>query len=168
MPLSRIVVAAILATAAGTAPALAQATAPVPGGDVRLAMRDGTVVQGHFVSWTSDTVHVDRDGTAQAIDRRQVVRWQEPVPGTRRSRWLMGLGWGALIGSVGGAAIGLAAGGSGQCNAGEWCFMADMGRAAYAVAGASMGLLVGGAAGTLIGVNLHAETWRDRPEFLRR
>ncbi len=158
----------VLALGIVVAPLSAQDAAPSAGQPVRLTLRDGATIVGRFAAWSDDTVRVARDGTVLAIARPQVVRWQEPVPGTRRSRWLAGLGWGALIGTVGGAVVGVAAAGTGDCSRGGWCIMADIGRTAYAIGGASIGLVVGGASGAVIGATMHAEDWRDRPDLLRR
>lgn len=89
-----------------TAPVRPQDAGPDAGRTVRLTLRDGGKVQGRFSRWSNDTIWVERTDRPVAITRLDVVRWEEPVPGTRRSRWLAGLGWGALLGTTGGAVIG--------------------------------------------------------------
>lgn len=149
-------------------PVLSQDTVPSPGQRIRLTTAEGTRFDGAFTSWSQDSVRLVHADGPMSLARAGIVRWQEPVPGSRRSRWQPGLAWGALLGTLGGTALGLAAAGTDTCEGGGWCLMADLGRGAYAIAGASMGLIVGATSGTVIGLLLHTEDWYDRPEYLRR
>ncbi|MFO0397150.1 MAG: hypothetical protein ACK51E_11060 [Gemmatimonadota bacterium] len=106
MRMPQAVLGVAVALLALTAPVRPQDAGPDAGRAVRLTLRTGGKVPGRFDRWSRGTVWVDRGDGPIALPRPDVVRWEEPVPGTRRSRWRAVLGWGALLGTTGGAVVG--------------------------------------------------------------
>ena len=149
-----VLVLAVPALFAGGGALSAQAT-PTVGDRVRVATADQRF-EGRLLSWSGDSLTVARGDNVDRLARASLVSLDRQVG--RKSRFLRGVGIGALAGGLSGAAFGALAGE--DCNGDAWlCFNHGVMALAGGIAGATMGVVVGG----VIGALSHGAIWQPVP-----